>query len=118
MAIVGAVRTVRFAVLLTAPAVGVCVVVIPEVMFGWTPGTLLVTAKLTVHEPAVGITIPVKLKAVAPAANAPGVVPKHVPTTNPPAALILTSVSVKAPPDRRVAFELLNVSVTIEVPPD
>ena len=64
MAMVGAASTVRLAVLLTAPAVGVSVVVTPEVEFGLTPGEVLLTTKVTVHEPLAGIVIPLKLKLV------------------------------------------------------
>src|SRR5271169_4179082 len=56
--------TVRLAVLLTAPAVGVCVVVTPEVVFGCDPTVLLVTANVTVQLPLDGMLIPVKLSAV------------------------------------------------------
>ena len=94
---VGARKTVRLAVLLTAPAVGVCVVVTPEVAFGLTPWVLLVTAKVTVQEPPLplaGIVIPLKLKLVAPAARLFGVVPTHVPPTAPPTALMLVIAGV------------------------
>jgi len=43
LAMVGAAVTVSVATLLGAPAVGVCVVVTPEVRLLWTPGVLLVT---------------------------------------------------------------------------
>ena len=115
--IVGGATTVRFAVLLAVPAIGVWFVVTPDVVFGSTPAVLLVTEKLTLHEPFAGMMIPLKLKAVAPATRLPGVVPVHVPTTSPPAALIFTSVSVNAPPVNCVPLELLNVSVTVDVPP-
>jgi hypothetical protein len=116
-AIVGAAKTVRLAVLLTAPAVGVCVVVTPDVVFGCTPGVLLVTAKVTVQLLLAGIMMPVKLNAVVPATSVFGVVPTHVPPTAPPTALIFVSVSVKAPPDSVEAFELLKVNVTVELLP-
>jgi len=104
-------------VLLTVPAEGVCVVVTPEVVLGCTPGVLLVTPKVTVQEPLAGMLIPVKLNAVAPATSVFGVVPMQVPPTAPPTALIFVSVSVKAAPVSADAFELLRVSVTVEVPP-
>src|SRR5206468_2059095 len=106
----------RFAVLLGAPAMGVCVVVTPEVEFGRVPGELLVTAKVTVQEP-LGMVIPLKLKAVAPAASVFGVVPVQVPPTAPPTALIFVSVSVNDPLVKAVALVLPSVSVTVEVPP-
>ncbi len=81
------------------------------------PGVLLVTAKLTVQMP-LGIVMPVKLKAVAPATSVFGVVPVQVPPTAPPTALIFTSVSVNEAPVSDEAFELFKVSVTVEVPPD
>jgi hypothetical protein len=103
--------------LLAAPAVGVCVVVTPDVVFGRTPGELLVTSKMTVHEPLAGIVMPLKLKAVAPATKLFGVVPTQLPVTAPPTALILLSVSVNEPLVKVVAFVLPSVSVTVEVPP-
>jgi hypothetical protein len=110
--------TVRVAVLLPVPAVGVCVVVTPEVLFGWPPAVLLVTLKVTVQLLLAGIVIPVKLSAVWPADNVAGVVPVQVPPTAPATALILTRVSVKAPPVRIVALLLASVKVTRDVPPD
>ena len=117
MAMVGAASTVRLAVLLTAPAVGVSVVVTPEAEFGWTPGVLLVTAKVTVQELLAGMVIPLKLKAVAPALRLLGVAPTQVPVTAPATALIFVSVSEKAAPVRLLPLLLLSVSVTIAVPP-
>ena len=115
----GAASTVRFAVLLAVPAVVVCVVVTPDVVLGCTPGVLLVTLKITVQLPFCGMVMPLKLSAVAPAVNVFGVVPAQVPVTLPPAALIFVSVSVNAPPVSVVeALLLVNVSVTVEVPPD
>ena len=117
MAIVGNAKTDRFAVLLAAPATGVCVDVTPEVVFGLTPTVLLVTEKITVQEPLAGIVMPVKLNAVAPAPKVFGVVPAQVPLTAPPTALIFVSVSLNAAPVRLLPLLLLNVSVTVEVPP-
>jgi hypothetical protein len=116
-AIVGEAKTVSVAILLAGPVSGVCVVATPEVWFGFAPGVLLVTAKVTVQELLAGMLIPVKLNAVAPAANVFGVVPVQVPPTAPPTALIFTSVSVNAPPVSGAAVELLNVKVTVELPP-
>ena len=104
---------------LPVPGEAVCVVVTPEVELGRTPGELLVTSKITVHELLAGIVIPLKLKAVAPATRLAGVVPTQVPVTAPPTALILLSVSVNAPPVSAVeVLLLLKVTVTVEVPPD
>ena len=116
-AIVASAKTDRLAVLLAAPAIAVCVVVTPDVVFGFVPSVLLVTLKITVHEPLAGIVMPVKLRAVALAANVFGVVPAHVPVTAPPTALIFASVSVNEALPRAAAFELVNVSVTVELPP-
>ena len=115
--IVGGVNTSRFAVLLAAPATGVCAVVTPDVVFGFVPDVLLVTLKITVQLPFAGIVIPVKLKFVALAASKFGVVPAHVPVTLPPTALIFASVSVNAPPVNAAALGLVSVKVTTLVPP-
>ena len=62
---VGGAKTERFAVLLAVPAVVVCVVVTPEVEFGFVPTVLLVTSKVTVQVTLfAGIVIPLKLSAV------------------------------------------------------
>src|SRR5580658_136720 len=110
--------TVRVAVLLAAPAVGVCVVVTPEVVLGLPPRLLLVTLNVTVQLPLAGMVIPVKLRAVAPPLRVPGVVPTQVPPTAPPTALMLTSVSANAPPVSADALLLDKVRVTVELPPD
>ena len=117
MAMVGAANTVRVALLLAVP-VGVCVVVTPDVLLGWTPAVLLVTLNVTVQLLLAGIVIPVKLRAVAPAIKEEGVVPAQVPPTAPPAALMLASVSVNAPAVRAEALLLDSVSVSTELPPD
>ena len=104
--------------LLTDPAAGVWVVVTPDVAFGCTPRTLLVTANATVQFPLAGIVIPVNDSAVAPAVKLAGVVPTHVPPTAPPTALMLTRVSVNAAPVSAMEFGFVNVSVTVELPPD
>src|ERR1700733_4270501 len=96
---VGAANTVRVAVLLTAPAVGVWVVVTPEVVLLWAPATLLVTLKVTVQLLLNGMVMPVKLRLVWPAVKDEGLAPQ-VPPTAPPAALMLVRASVKAPPVR------------------
>src|SRR5258708_26653549 len=91
--IVGGLTTVRFAVLLAAPATGVWVVVTPEVVFGFEPAVLLVTGKVTVQLALAGIVIPLKLKAVAPAPKGFELAPTHVPPAAPPTALMLESGS-------------------------
>jgi hypothetical protein len=110
--------TVRLAVLLTAPAVGVWVVVTPEVVLGSEPTVELVMLNVTVQLPLAGIVIPLKLSAVAPAVNELGVVPTQVPPTEPPTALIFESVSVNAPPVSAGVLVFFKVSVTVEEPPD
>jgi hypothetical protein len=102
--------------LLAEPAAGVCVVVTPEVVLGFMPKVLLVTLKVTVQLLEAGIPIPVKLRAVAPATNVAD--PRQVPPTGPPTALMLTSVSVNAPPVRAEALLFVRVRITTEVPPD
>ena len=115
---VGAASTVRFTDALGEPAVGVCVVVTPDVALGWTPGVLLVTLKITVQLPFAGIEMPVKLSAVAPAVNVPGAAPQ-LPVTAPATALMLARVSDTAPPLNGVETLLFDsVRVTTEVPPD
>jgi hypothetical protein len=110
--------TVSVAVLLAAPADGVCVVVTPDVVLGFPPTVLLVTLKITVQLLLAGIVIPVKLSAVWPAVSVDGVVPLQVPVTDPPTALMLLKVSVNAPPVKLEPLLLDNVRVTTELPPD
>jgi hypothetical protein len=116
--IVAAARTDRFAVLLAAPAVGVCVVVKPEVVFGLRATLVLVTAKVTVQLLLAGIVIPLKLNAVAPAVRLAGVIPTHVPPTAPPTALMFVRVSVKAPPLSAEALVLPRINTTVDEPPE
>ncbi len=118
LAIVGAARTVTVAVLLAVPAVGVCVVFTPEVVLCCAPAVALVTLNVTVQLPLAGMVMPLKLNAVAPAVKDDGVVPVQVPPTEPPEALMCTNESVNAPPVMAVALALVNVRVTVEVPPD
>ena len=115
---VGSAVTVSVAVLLTVPAVGVCVDFTPEVALGLAPVVVLVTLNVTVQLPLAGIVMPVKFSAVAPAVNELGVVPTQVPPTEPPAALIFESVSVNAPPVRAELLLFDAVSVTVDDPPD
>ena len=82
-----------------------------------TPAVLLVTLKITV-QPVVGMVMPLKLSAVAPLVKVDGVVPKHVPVTFPPDALIFTRVSVNDAPVSEDELLLASVRVTTDVPPD
>src|ERR1700733_2773610 len=103
--------TVSVAVLLTVPAVGVCVVVTPEVVFGCVPKVLLVTLNVTVQLLFGAIMMPEKLRVVCPAVNEDGVVPAQVPPTAPADALMFTSVSENAPPVSANALLLVNVRI-------
>lgn len=114
----GAASTVKFATLLGAPVVTVCVEVAPEVLFGFTPGELLVTLKITVQLLFAGILIPLKLSAVSPPAKVAGRVPEQVPVTLPAVADMFTSVSVNDTLVSGIAFELVSVRVIVDVPPD
>jgi len=111
------VPTVRFAVLLAVPAVGVWVVVTPEVVFGLTPICVLVTLKVTVQNADAGIEMPLNVSVVAPANKVDGAIPAQVPPTAPPKALMFTSVSEKAAPVSAVALLFDSVRVTAEIPP-
>src|SRR5207244_2834155 len=91
----GGTITVSVAVLLAVPAVGVCVVVTPEVVFDWTPPVLLVTSKVTLQLPPAGMVMPLKLRLLAPALKLLGVIAPQVLVTAPPLTLIFASVSVK-----------------------
>ena len=72
----------------------------------------------TVQLPLAGMAIPLKLSAVAPAARVLGVVPVQVPVTEPPTALMLTSVSENTPPVSGEALVFDSVKVTAELPPE
>ena len=109
--------TVRLAVLLTMPAVGVWVVVTPEVVLGWTPTVLLVTVKVTVQLLFAGRVIPKKLREVAPPENDEGLAPQVPPTLVLGAMLMLTRLSVNVALDRATELLLETVRVTVEVPP-
>ena len=114
--IVGALTTVRVAVLLPAPATGLWVVATPEVVLLLAPTMLLVTLNVTVQLLPAGIVIPEKLSAVWPPVK---VVPAaHDPPTTPPTALMFASMSVNAEPVRANALPFDNVKVTVELPPD
>jgi hypothetical protein len=108
---------VRLGALLAGP-VAISFVVTPEVEFGFVPTVLLLTTNVTVQLLLAGIVIPLKLRAVAFAANAFGAVPTQVPPTAPPTALMLTRVSVNDPLVKGDALPLFNVKVTVELPPD
>jgi hypothetical protein len=110
--------TVRLAVLLAVPAVGVCVVVTPEVVFGLEATLVLVTLKMMVQLLLAATEILLKLRAVWPAVKEAGMAPQ-VPVTLPAVVLMFTSVSETEPPLRAVpALLLAIVRVTTEVPPD
>src|SRR5260370_396345 len=115
---VGDASTVRVAVLLAVPAIGVSIVATPAVVLEFPPTVLLVTLKVTVQLLLAVIVIPLKLRAVALGISVAGVVPTQVPPTAPPTALMLDSVSVNAPPFRSDALPFVNVRVTTEFPPD
>ena len=72
---------------------GVYAVVTPDVWFVFVDTTLVVTLNVTV-QPAVGIVIPVKLTDVKPRQDDDGVVPTHVPPTDPATVDIEFSVSL------------------------
>ena len=117
LAMVGVASTVRVAVLLAAPAVGVCVVVTPEVVLLLLPGVPLVTLKITVQLPPAAMPMLEKLSEVWPALKLEGLA-LQVPVTGPATVLMLLSVSVNVPPLRAVeALLLASVRVTTEVPP-
>src|SRR5579862_9739005 len=84
--------TVRLAVLLAVPAVGVWFVVTPEVVLGLMPTLVLVTLKTTVQLDEAKTPIPVKLSEVCPAVNVAGLA-LQLPVTLPPTALMLARVS-------------------------
>ena len=109
--------TVSVAMLLGLPAVGVCVVVRPEVWLVFVPGVSLVTANVTVQLPLAGMVMPLKLNAVAPALSMLGVVPTQVPPTAPPTAVRLVRVSVKDAPVNGMVCVFVSVSVTVELSP-
>jgi hypothetical protein len=81
------------------------------------PRVLLVTLKTTVQLPAAGILIAMKVRRVWPAVNDDGLVPVQVPVTAPPTALMLTKVSVNAPPFSGPELLLDILTVTTDVPP-
>src|SRR5262249_45704551 len=116
----GAASTVSVAVLLAAPARSEERRVGKEGELLLSPGLVLETLNVTVQlrpGPA-GMLIQAKLSSVTPAHKLFGVVPVQVPTTDPPAALIFTRVSVNAPPESAVALLFDSVTVTVDDPPD
>src|SRR5260370_1285565 len=108
---VGDASTVRVAVLLAGPAIGVCIVATPDVVLGLAPAVVLVTLKVTVQLLLAGIVIPLKFRAVAPADIVARVLPVQVPPSAPPTALMLDSVSVNEPLVRGDTLPLVNVRV-------
>lgn len=114
---VGGLNTVKFAVLLTALAVGVCVVATPLAVLGNIPGVLLVIDTITVQPPA-GKLGTVKFNAAAPTASAGELVtPVQVPPMVAEAAVMLVSVSVKLALVSATPFVFPNVNVIVLVPP-
>ena len=114
----GGATTVRVAGVLELP-VRASLLDTPDAVFVNAPGTVLVTVNVTVQLAPAGIVMPEKLRFVAPALKAAGVVPVQLPPTVPPAALMLTSVSVNAAPVRLMPeLGAVSVSVTTEVPPE
>jgi hypothetical protein len=110
--------TVKFAVLLGALGTDETSVVTPEVVFGCVPTVLLVTGKRTVQgAPLAGITMPVKFTIVAFAGIVTVANDAHVPLVPPPTAVIFVSVSENAPSTPNGSV-FVNVSSTVEVPPD
>ena len=110
--------TVNVGELLPVPAVGVCVVVTPEVVLGLAPSVVLVTLKVTVQLLLPGMVMPLKLRAVALALKLDGVVPAQVPPTAPPTALMFTRVSLNAALVRADPLLLIRLMVTTELEPD
>jgi hypothetical protein len=107
--------TVKFAVLLGKPAVGVWSVTIPEVVFGCTPTVLLLTGKITVQLPFAGI-VTLKFKVVAPVGREE-VHLAQVPVNSPPTAVIFVKLSVNKAFVKVMLFLFVNVSVTTEFSP-
>lgn len=106
--------TVKLAVFETVPGVGVCVVVTPDVTFGWTPATLLLTLNVIVQLPLAGMVSPVIEIDVWLLARLLVPAPAHVPAADcAPATDILLSVSVKLAPVRGTPFVLVNVKVMV-----
>jgi hypothetical protein len=116
---VGGTRTVRFCTAQPVPADGVCVLIIPVQVFGFTPPVLLVIGTITVQLPAAGMVNPLKVsKPVCPAENRLVPAPAHVPVAAPGVAmLILDKVSVKLAPVSAAALVLLRVKVRLVVAP-
>src|SRR5258708_21199381 len=92
--------TIRFAAEGVLPAVGVCVLVAPLVWLGQPAAGLtlaLATLMVTVQLPFAGTVMPLKLRAVAPAAKTLLAAPVQVPPAAPAAEIcMLVSVSLKA----------------------
>ncbi len=116
---VGVARTARLAVLLTGPALGISVVVTPEVLLGFVPMVLLVTTTVTVQLPLAGMVRPAKVSAVCPLVKLLLLAPTQVPPAFcAPLIDMLPSVSLKLAPVSGKPFVLANVKVIVLVPPD
>ena len=110
--------TTRFAVLLPAPAVGVCALVAPLVVVGLVPMVLLVSTAVTLQLAFAARAMPLKLKLVALAMSVEGVTPVQVPLTDwAPDTRILTRVSLKLILVKATGLGLDKVKVTVSMPP-
>ncbi len=111
----GAAVTVRLALFETAP-VGVSALDTPEAWLGCTPGMSLVTAIVTVQEPAAGTVRPVIETLVWPAVRKLPAAPAQVPPAAPAAEIhMLASVSVKFAEVSAMPSGLVIVNVTVEM---
>ena len=91
----------------------------PDVVLGFAPGVLLVTAKDTVQTPLAGRLIPEKFNTVAPVIKVPpDVAPEHVPLSAVPDDAIFTSVSENAAPLSGMPLLLDSVRITDVFAPD
>ena len=113
----GATPTVKLAVLETALATGVCVLVTPLAVFGLVPAVVLVTCTVTVQPPAgtPGIS---RFKAVAPTVSAGELLTSaQLPVMAVETMLMLMSESVKVTLLSGVVLVLPMVKVKALVPP-
>jgi hypothetical protein len=109
--------TVNVAVLEAAP-MAASLLDTPELVFGFIPGTLLVTTMVTVQLPPAGIVSEEKLMVpVWLLVKELPVAPVQVPPANwPPPILILLNASVNDAPVNAIELGLVIVNVTVEVP--
>jgi hypothetical protein len=113
----GGAITVSVAALLGLP-VNASLLDTPDAVFVNTPAIMLVTLNVTVQLAPAGIVMLEKLRLEAPALKELGLVPVQVPPTAPPAALMPRRRSVNAAPVRLMpVLGLVNVRVTVEIPP-